>query len=126
MRKLKYIILLLICMLLVLTGCGKKTDIKSSPFLDNIQLSINEKKLANKARTHVFRVNLVNSNGKEVEVDSVNFKMEMKNMNHHVESNMKKISKGVYEVSIELPMEGTWSKQVTLIKGKNERKVSVK
>lgn len=126
MKKLNYIILLLICILLILTGCGKKAEMKSSPFLDNIHLSINEKKLTNKAHTHVYRVNLVNSDGKEVEVDSVNFKMEMKNMNHHVESNMKQISKGVYEVSIELPMEGTWSKQVTLIKGKYERKVSIK
>ncbi len=47
-------------------------------------------------------------------------------MNHHVEASMKKINKGIYEVSLELPMEGTWSKQITLKKGKNERKVSIR
>ncbi|WP_268895661.1 FixH family protein [Gottfriedia acidiceleris] len=90
----------------------------------NYQLT--KKKITNKNHTYVYQVNLVNSDGKEVDVDSVNFKMEMKSMNHHVEASMKKINKGIYEVSLELPMEGTWSKQITLKKGKNERKVSIR
>ncbi|MEH7347690.1 FixH family protein [Gottfriedia acidiceleris] len=126
MKKLLYIFVTMLCILLVCSGCGKKAEFKSSPFLDQIQLSINEKKLTNKDQTHVYQVNLVNSDGKEVDVDSVNFKMEMKSMNHHVEASMKKINTGIYEVSLELPMEGTWSKQITLKKGKNERKVSIR
>lgn len=126
MKKLHYIFMTVFCILLVCSGCGKKAEIKSSPFLDHIQLSVNEKSLTNKNNTHVYQVSLVNSDGKEVDVDSVNFKMEMKSMNHHVEASMKKINKGIYEVSLELPMEGTWSKQITLKKGKNERKVSIR
>ncbi|UPM56229.1 FixH family protein [Gottfriedia acidiceleris] len=126
MKNCFYIFITILFILLVCSGCGKKAEITSSPFLDHIQLSINEKKLTNKNHTHVYLVNLVNSDGKEVDVDSVNFKMEMKNMNHHVEANMKKINTGIYEVSLELPMEGTWSKQITLKKGKNERKVTIR
>ncbi|WP_180232923.1 FixH family protein [Bacillus sp. AFS055030] len=126
MKKVFYIFITLLCSLVLCSGCGKKAEIKSSPFLDHIQLSINEKKLTNKKQTHVYLVNLVDTDGNEVDVDSVYFKMEMKSMNHHVEASMKKINKGIYEVSLELPMEGTWSKQITLIKGKNERKVSIR
>ncbi|MES9685153.1 FixH family protein [Gottfriedia acidiceleris] len=126
MKKFFYIFITMLCILLVCSGCGKKAEVKSSPFLDHIQLSINEKKLTNKNHTNVYQVNLVDSEGKEVDVDSINFKMEMKSMNHHVEASMKKINTGIYEVSLELPMEGTWSKQITLKKGKNERRVSIK
>ncbi len=126
MKKFFYIFIIMLCILLVCSGCGKKAEVKSNPFLDHIQLSINEKKLTNKNHTHLYQVNLVDLNGKEVDVDSINFKMEMKSMNHHVEASMKKINTGLYEVSLELPMEGTWSKQITLKKGKNERKVSIK
>lgn len=126
MKKFFYIFITMLCILLVCSGCGKKAEVKSSPFLDHIKFSINEKKLTNKNHTHVYQVNLVDSDGKEVDVDSINFKMEMKSMNHHVEASMKKINTGIYEVSLELPMEGTWSKQITLKKGKNVRKVSIK
>lgn len=95
MKKLLYIFVTMLCILLVCSGCGKKAEFKSSPFLDQIQLSINEKKFTNKDQTHVYQVNLVNSDGKEVDVDSVNFKMEMKSMNHHVEASMKKINTGI-------------------------------
>ncbi|MEE6451005.1 FixH family protein [Gottfriedia acidiceleris] len=126
MKKFFYIFITMLCILLVCSGCGKKVEVKSNPFLDHIQLSIYEKKLTNTNHTHVYQVNLVDSNGKEVDVDSIHFKMEMKSMNHHVQASMKKINTGLYEVSLELPMEGTWSKQITLKKGKNERKVSIK
>ncbi|WP_180242463.1 FixH family protein [Bacillus sp. AFS029533] len=126
MKKFFYIFITMLCILLICSGCGKKAEIKSSPFLDHIQLSINEKRLTNKKHTHVYQVNLVDSDGKEVDVDSINFKMEMKSMNHHVEASMKKINTGRYEVSLELPMEGTWSKQIIIKKGKNERKVTFK
>jgi hypothetical protein len=126
MKKFFYIFITMLFILLVCSGCGKKAEINSSPFLDHIQLSINEEKLTNKDHTHVYQVNLVDSDGKEVDVDSINFKMEMKSMNHHVEASMKKINTGRYEVSLELPMEGTWSKQIIIKKGKNERKVTFK
>ncbi|XRG80610.1 FixH family protein [Rossellomorea sp. GAMAL-10_SWC] len=126
MKKFFYIFITMLCILLVCSGCGKKAEVKSSPFLDHIQFSINEEILRNKNHTHVYLVNLVDSDGKEVDVDSINFKVEMKSMNHHVEASMKKINTGIYEVRLELPMEGTWSKQITLKKGKNVRKVSIK
>ncbi|PEL13077.1 FixH family protein [Bacillus sp. AFS017336] len=126
MKRIYYIFILLICSVLIFSSCGKNTELKSNSFLDKIQLTMNEKKSNNNNQTHVYQVNLVNSEGKEIDVDSVHFKMEMKSMNHHVEARMKKITNGVYEVSIELPMEGTWSKEVTLIKGKNQREITIK
>ena len=126
MKRVQYIFLLVLCFVLICSACGKKDETNSSPFLDSIQVTIKEKKLINKSHIHVYQVILVNEKGKEVEVGSVNFKTEMKSMNHHVEAKMKKISIGVYEVSIELPMEGTWSKQIKLIEGENERIISSK
>lgn len=126
MRKLHYLSFFIICIALTCMGCGKKEEIQSSPFLDNIQLTLNEKQSTVKNHTHIYLVNLVNKNGESVDVDSINLKMEMKTMNHHVEEKMNKIKKGEYEVKLELPMEGTWSKQIILKEGNKERKISRK
>ena len=87
---------------------------------------MNEQKSTKNKFLHTYQVNLVNTNGSFIDVESVKLKLEMKSMNHHVNEKMKKVKNGVYEVKLELPMEGNWVKQVTLKQGKNERIINIR
>lgn len=119
--------LLLGCFLLIsLVGCNKKAVSESNSYLDALNPKITEIETSKNKKLHTYELILLNSNGEKVDVDSVFLKLEMKSMNHYSKGKMKKIDKGVYEVELELPMDGIWSKQITLTSGKYERLINVK
>jgi nitrogen fixation protein FixH len=126
MKKEYYISLLVICFVLIISGCGKKEEIKSSPFLNKIKVTLTDQDSSKIKHLHTYQLTLVNSNGALVDVDNVKLNLKMKSMNHNVDGKMKKLRKGLYEVKLELPMEGAWIKEVTLQKGKNERKINIR
>ncbi|WP_088040737.1 FixH family protein [Bacillus sp. EAC] len=126
MKNLQVFSLMITCFVLIITGCSKKEEVKSSPFLDKINVSLTDLKSTKNKDKHTYQVKLVNRNGEKVDVDSVKLNLQMKSMNHHSEGVMKRKESGLYEVQLELPMDGTWSKQVVLKNDKNERKVNLR
>lgn len=118
----KLVMILTIFIFAILTGCNNiNKGSSSNSFLDKIDLTMTDHTSSKNNKVHTYKVNIIDTSGKAVDVDSIKIKMTMKSMNHHTEGTMKRIDKGIYELKIELPMEGKWNQEITLNKGEYAR-----
>ncbi|WP_088014353.1 FixH family protein [Gottfriedia acidiceleris] len=115
--------ILLLVAVTIFYGCGKSEETVSNKYLDNLSVTLSDQPTS-KDSEHSYEVTLKNNENKLVNVDSVEIILNMKSMNHKADGKLKKVSKGVYQGKVKLPMDGLWDKTIVLKQEKFVRKVS--
>ncbi|MCK9859638.1 FixH family protein [Paenibacillus sp. ATY16] len=113
-------------LVILLAGCG--TKLSSSPFLDDLTVSIQDTPNSGDTTAHEYKMEIKDSAGNPVDVDRVriNLSMSMHGMNHKMKEQMERSGLGQYHTKVYLPMNGDWRAIVSLKKDNSERKISLR
>lgn len=110
---------------ILLAGCG--TKLSSSPFLDDLTVSMKDIPNSGDTTAHEYRMEIKDSAGNLVDVDRVriNLSMSMHGMNHKMKEQMERSGLGEYVTKVYLPMNGDWKAIASIKKDNHERKISL-
>ncbi|WP_248757641.1 FixH family protein [Paenibacillus sp. ATY16] len=122
----RYAAAILSMLVILLAGCG--TKLSSSPFLDDLTVSIQDTPNSGDTTAHEYKMEIKDSAGNPVDVDRVriNLSMSMHGMNHKMKEQMERSGLGQYHTKVYLPMNGDWRAIVSLKKDNSERKISLR
>ncbi len=115
-------------LIVLLAGCSLGSKPSSSPFLDDLTISMEDTPNKGDTTAHAYKLTIKNSTGSLVDVDLVriNLFMSMQGMNHKMKAQMERSALGEYRTKVYLPMNGDWKAVISLKKDKHERKISLR
>ncbi|MCK9861298.1 FixH family protein [Paenibacillus sp. ATY16] len=128
-KRMKWTTTVIIAMMIILlAGCSLGSKPSSSPFLDDLTISMEDTPNTGDTTAHAYKLTIKDSTGSLVDVDLVriNMSMSMQGMNHKMKAQMERSALGEYKTKVYLPMNGDWRAIVSLKKDKHERKISLR
>ncbi|NIK71895.1 FixH family protein [Paenibacillus sp. BK720] len=122
-----YTAAILAMFVILMAGCSLGTKPSSSPFLDDLTISIKDTPNTGDTTAHAYELQIKDSAGNLVDVDRVriNLSMSMQGMNHKMKDEMERTGHGIYYTKVYLPMNGDWKAIVSLKKDNHERRFNL-
>ncbi|WP_336785815.1 FixH family protein [Paenibacillus sp. MMO-177] len=126
-RMKRYAAAIIAMLVILLAGCSLGTKPSSSPFLNDLTVSIEDTPNSGDTTAHEYKLEIKNSDGNLVDVDRVriHLSMSMQGMNHKMKEQMERSGLGEYHTKVYLPMNGEWKAIISLKKDNHERKIGL-